>query len=220
MIGAFITGTDTDVGKTFITCALAAELARTKRVAAIKPVESGCAEGPEGLVAADAERIAAAAGGWQAPEARCLYRFAAPLAPAVAARLVRKSVDLAECVGFVKAVAAEAEVVLVEGAGGWRVPLTETETIADLARRLGLPVLIVGRAGLGTINHTVLSAEAVARDGCDLLGVVLSVRPGDSLSAAMTNADEIARQIRPSIVSLVRDRDDVAAVARRLLDHY
>ncbi len=220
MIGAFITGTDTDVGKTHITCALAAELARVKRVAAIKPVESGCAEGPSGLIAADAEKIAAAAGGWQSPDGRCLYRFAAALAPAVAARAVRQTVDIAECVGFVKAVAADADVVLVEGAGGWRVPLNEEETIADLARRLGLPVLIVGRAGLGTINHTVLTAEAVARDGCDLLGVVLSVRPTDSLSAAMTNADEIARQIRPSIVSLVRDQDDVAAVARRLLDHY
>ncbi|MCE9577848.1 MAG: dethiobiotin synthase [Deltaproteobacteria bacterium] len=220
MIGAFITGTDTDVGKTHITCALAAELAREKRVAAVKPVESGCTEGPGGLVASDAEKIAAAAGGWQSADGRCLYRFAAPLAPAVAARLVRRSVDIAECVGFVKAVAAEADLVLVEGAGGWRVPLTDEETIADLARRLGLPVLIVGRAGLGTINHTVLTAEAVARDGCELLGVVLSVRPGDSLSAAMSNADEIARQIRPSIVSLVRDQGDVAAVARRLLDHF
>lgn len=220
MIGAFITGTDTGVGKTFVTAALAGHLSATRKVAAVKPVESGCETGPAGMVAADAEAIAAAAGGWQSPTARCLYRLAAPLAPAVAARRERVDVDLAECVGFVKAVAAGADLVLVEGAGGWRVPLTESERISDLAVRLGLPVLVVGRAGLGTINHTVLTVETIARDGCELLGVVLSVRPDESVAMAMSNAEEISRQIRPGTVSLVRDAVDVEPLALRILARF
>jgi dethiobiotin synthetase len=219
MIGAFITGTDTDVGKTYVTCALAAEISTVRRVAAVKPIESGCMAGAEGLIAADAEAIALAAGGWQPKESRCLYRFAQPLAPAVAARSEGTRVDLAECVGFVKAIAADASVVLIEGAGGWRVPLTDDQTIAHLAKRLGLPVLVVARAGLGTINHTVLTVEAIARDGCDLLGVVLSIRPTESLAMAMSNADEISRQVRPSLVSVMRDRGDIAGLARRLVEH-
>jgi dethiobiotin synthetase len=210
--GLFVTGTDTDVGKTFVTTALAARLTgRGWRVAAVKPAESGCAEGADGeLNAADADAIARAAGDWQDPRSRCLYRFRTPVAPGVAARREGKTVDLDECVGFVKAVAAAAELVLVEGAGGWRVPLdTGDRTIADLAKRLGLPVVVVARAGLGTINHSVLTAEAIARDGCELAAIVLSIRPGEDVAAAMSNADEISRLIRPGYVRLLRTPTDV-----------
>jgi dethiobiotin synthetase len=215
--GLFVTGTDTGVGKTFVTAALASRLSgRGWRVAAVKPAESGCELGPGGLVAADAETIAVAAGDWQATTARCLYRMRAGVAPGVAARSEGVAIDLVECVAFVKAVAAQAEVVLVEGAGGWRVPLDgHGLTIADLARRIGLPVLIVARAGLGTINHAVLTAEAIHRDGCELAAVVLSVRPGEDLAMAMSNADEIARQIQPADVRVLREPSDVEALLDR-----
>lgn len=214
--GLFVTGTDTGVGKTFVTAALAADLAdRGVRVAAVKPMESGCAERDGVLVAADAEIIAAAAGGWQPTDARCLYKLRAPLAPGVAARREHVKIDLDECVGFVKAVAAHADVVLVEGAGGWRVPIDDRHTIADLARRLALPVLVVGRAGLGTINHSVLTARAVTHDGCVLAAVALSVQPEDDRLAAFSNAEEISRQIRPATVTLLRDRADAEALLGR-----
>ncbi len=211
MKGLFVTGTDTGVGKTFVTAALAARsTARGWRVAAVKPAESGCEVGPSGLIAADADIIAEAAGGWQDAASRCLYRLRAAVAPGVAARREGITIDLDECVGFVKAIAAHAELVLVEGAGGWRVPLDGgDQTIADLARRLGLPVVIVARAGLGTINHAVLTAEAVAHDDCELGAVVMSIRPGEDLAFAMSNAEEIARLIRPADVRLVRVESDV-----------
>jgi len=216
--GLFVTGTDTGVGKTFITSALASRLhQRSWKVAAVKPAESGCEIGPDGLIAADAESIAHAAGDWQDPSARCRYKLRAAVAPGVAARREQVEIDLDECVAFVKTIAERAEIVLVEGAGGWRVPLDgKTQTIADLAKRIDLPVLVVARATLGTINHTLLTAEAVTRDGCELAGVVMSVRPDDDLAAAMSNAEEIERLIGRSAVSVVRVPSDVDA----LLDHF
>jgi len=82
---------------------------------------------------------------------------------------------------------------LVEGAGGWRVPITATEDMSDLARLVGFPIVLVGRAGLGTINHTLLSLEAISRDGCEVAVVVLSCLPTDSRPFARANAAEIAR---------------------------
>jgi dethiobiotin synthetase len=219
--GLFVTGTDTGVGKTFITAALAAQLRnRGWQVAAVKPAESGCEAGADGLIAADADAIAAAAGGWQGREARCLYRLREPVAPGVAARREGVAIDLAECIAFVKAIASQAEIVLVEGAGGWRVPLDGAgHTIADLAKRVGLPIVVVARATLGTINHAVLSAEAIAHDGCELASIVLSVKPGDDFALAMSNAEEISRLIRPAVVRLVRAPEDVDPILDRFTWH-
>lgn len=211
MTGLFVTGTDTGVGKTFITAAIATRLrARRWKVAAVKPAESGCLAGDNGLVAADAEAIAHAAGDWQPPSARCLYRLREAVAPGVAARREGVDIWLDECVDFVRGAARDAEIVLVEGAGGWRVPLDgRGATIADLARAIALPVLIVGRAALGTINHTVLTAEAVSRDGCALVGIVLSVRPEDDATFARSNADQIESLVPGVDVWLVREPADV-----------
>jgi len=218
LTGLFITGTDTGVGKTFVTSAIARRLtARRWQVAAVKPAESGCEEGPNGLIAADAEAIAVAAGDWQPQNARCLYRMRAALAPGVAARAEGVAVDLSVCAAFVASAAARADLVLVEGAGGWRVPLDRGDgTIADLAKRLQLPVVIVGRGGLGTINHSVLTAETVQRDGCTVGAIVLSVRPDEDLQAANANAAEIARMVPGARVAVMRTASDLDA----LLDHF
>jgi dethiobiotin synthetase len=211
--GLFITGTDTGVGKTFVTRALAARLhARGWRVAAVKPAESGCAEG----IATDAEAIAVAAGDWQAPEARCLYRLREPVAPGVAARREGVDVTIDGCAAFARAVAEQAELVLVEGAGGWCVPLDPGYgTISDLAKEIDLPVLVVARATLGTINHAVLTAEAVASDGCTVAAIVLSVRPEDDVAMATSNAEEISRMLGGVHVQLVRTPPDVDALLDR-----
>jgi dethiobiotin synthetase len=194
LTGLFVTGTDTGVGKTFVTSALARRLAAGgRRVAAIKPAESGCRRGPDGLWAEDAETIAAAAGDWQGSEERCLYRFEAALAPGVAAELEGRVLALEDAVAFVRRVAARASVALVEGAGGWLVPLGGGQTIADLAVALSLPVLVVARGTLGTINHSLLTVQAIRARGLAVAGVVLSVRPTDDLAAAHANRREIER---------------------------
>ena len=198
MNGYFVTGTDTNVGKTYVTCAMSRRArALGHRVFAFKPVETGCVEGPDGeLLGADQELISSAAGDWQHGSLRGLYRFALPAAPFVAAKAVQATIDLARVTETARLGATEnhATLTLVEGAGGWRVPITAEADMSTLARVLGLPVLIVARAGLGTINHTLLTIEAVQRDGLPLAGVVLSQRGDDDPEAARSNRAEILRR--------------------------
>lgn len=198
MIGYFVTGTDTNVGKTYVACALVGRArALGHRVFAFKPIESGCAVAPDGeYIGADQELLASAAGDWQQGRLRGLYRFALPAAPLVAADAAHTLIDLELVAEATRAGAlqGEASLTIVEGAGGWRVPITASADMSTLARDLGFPVVIVARAGLGTINHTLLTIEAVERDGLPLAGVVLSRRPDDDLASSESNLREIVRR--------------------------
>jgi dethiobiotin synthetase len=190
MRGLLVTATDTGVGKTEVSCALLAN-ARAAGIDAVglKPAQSGV--GPD--EPSDAERLGAAAGWVEPPEVVCPYSFAAPLAPAVAARLEGRPIAFARIVELARAVAARRAAVLVEGAGGLLAPLTDRETYADLAVALGWPVLVVARAGLGTVSHTALTVEALRARGLELAAVVLNrVAPADDPSVPH-NPAEIAR---------------------------
>ena len=197
MIGYFVTGTDTNVDKTYVTCALARRArALGHRVFAFKPIETGCMASPTGeLVGADQELLHEASGGWQHGLLRGVYRFKLPAAPLVAADAEAATVDL-DVIAQVAHQGAEADGVsltLVEGAGGWRVPITRTADMGTMAKRLGLPVLIAARAGLGTINHTLLTIEAVEREGLSVAGVVLSERPEEDRTMTLSNQEQIGR---------------------------
>jgi dethiobiotin synthetase len=198
MNGYFITGTDTGVGKTYVGRALALR-ARTRghRVFAFKPIETGCAPGPDGeLVGDDQEQLAVAAGDWQQGMLRGVYRFPVPAAPRVAAEEAGVAIDVNLLVQTARLGAEQSDVslTLVEGAGGWRVPITDTDDMATLARYLALPVIVVARAGLGTINHSLLTVEAVQRDGLGVAAVVLSRRPDDDPAFAASNRRELIRR--------------------------
>jgi len=195
MNGYFVTGTDTGVGKTHVTSALA-RCARGlgKKVFAFKPVESGCEVVDGHLVGADMELLVQAGGDWQQGDLRGVYKLRSAVAPYVAALEDHVDIDLARIKRTVQDGAAQADVALVEGAGGWRVPLTPGQDIADLARELGLPVVIVCRATLGTINHSLLTIEAVERDGCRVAAVVLSRRPEESHAFTRSNCEQIRRR--------------------------
>jgi len=170
MSALFITGTDTNVGKTYVACALAHALRRAgRRVAVAKPVETGVTSQPE-----DARRLKEAAGDDSSLDDVCPLRFRAPLAPTAAARLERRSIDVDALVSWIEARKGAADVLLVEGAGGLLVPLCGTVTFADLAARCGLPVLIVAANRLGTVNHTALTARVATAARLDLRGFVLS----------------------------------------------
>lgn len=199
MNGYFVTGTDTNVGKTFVSCALARRAVSCgHRVVAFKPVETGCALLPDGSYRGDdQELLADAAGGWQTGPLRGIYRYPLPAAPLVAAEHAGGDpIDL----GLVERTFRDAvrdhgvSFALVEGAGGWRVPITSEADMSTLARRLALPVIIVARAGLGTINHTLLTIEAVERDGCRVGAVILSQRGADDPEATLSNRDQIVRR--------------------------
>jgi dethiobiotin synthetase len=205
MRGLFITGTDTGVGKTEVTCALVAN-ARAAGVDAVamKPAQSGVTPGEP----TDAERLHEASGRAEPLEVLCPYSFAAPLAPAVAARLEGRTISFGAIVDRVRALADRHARVLVEGAGGLIVPLSDAHTYADLAVALGLPVLVVARAGLGTVNHTALTVEALAARGLVLAGIVLN-RVCDTDDASVPyNVAEIARVTgREPLASLPYARD-------------
>jgi dethiobiotin synthetase len=190
MRGLFVTATDTGVGKTEVACALLAEArARGLDAVGMKPAQSGVVAGEP----SDAERLHAASGAVEPLEALCPYSFGAPLAPAVAARVEGRSVSFARVVDGARALAARHAAVVVEGAGGLLVPLTEEATYADLAAALALPVLVVARAGLGTVNHTALTVEALRRRGLAIAAIVLNRTVAQDDPSVPHNAAEIAR---------------------------
>lgn len=210
----FVTGTDTGVGKTTVACAiLAAARARGLTVDAIKPVETGCSADAGGqLHPADAVALARAAG---QDQPRALQLFAAPLAPAVAAELEGRAVDVDLLVeGVARARAAAPDLLLVEGAGGLLVPLTAHLDMAGFAVQLGLPLLVVARDGLGTINHTLLTLEAAARRGLTVAGVVLNAAlPGTPRRDAERNALEISRRGSARLLGILHPLADQAPAA-------
>jgi dethiobiotin synthetase len=182
-----VTGTDTNVGKTFVSCALIAALrARGRRVAVMKPVETGVRETPE-----DALALRAAATDPAPLDAVCPVRLRAPLAPSVAARLEGTRIDPADLVRRVTARASDADLLLVEGAGGLLVPIAGRFTFADLALGCRLPLLVVGANRLGTVNHMALTARAAAQCGLAVHGFVLSQPQPLADESAPTNAAEI-----------------------------
>jgi dethiobiotin synthetase len=208
--GFFVTGTDTGVGKTFVTCALARHARSTgHQVFAFKPIETGCQDVEGRRVGADQELLAEAAGGWQQGLLRGLYRFSKPAAPLVAAEAEGESVDLDVIARLLREGAQKVDLVLVEGAGGWKVPITQTADMSTLARRTGLPVIVVARAGLGTINHSLLTVEAVERVDVPVHALVLSVLPGDDPDFAASNAEQLSRRWSGRVM-LLRSPADVA----------
>lgn len=168
----FVTGTDTEVGKTVACCALVRELARRwRRVAALKPVASGCENTADGLRNEDARALMQAANLALPYELVNPCAFEPPIAPHLAAVECGRAIDLAEAaVGQARARELGADWLVVEGVGGWSVPLGPELMLADLARAFTDEVVLVVGLRLGCINHALLTAEQVRRDGFRLVG--------------------------------------------------
>lgn len=170
-----MTGTDTGVGKSVVAAgACAALAARGVRVAAFKPAVTGLDEEPVEGWPPDHELLAGAANVGQAPEEVAPYRFGPPVSPHHAAELEGSEVDSAVLLRVARAAAARADLLVAEGVGGLLVPLTPGYLVRDLALDLGLPVVVAARAGLGTINHTLLTVEAARAAGLIVAGVVMT----------------------------------------------
>ena len=190
--GIFITGTDTGIGKTLVAATLLAALNRSGcRAVGMKPVASGC------------ERTQA---GWRNDDARLLiehgagdptyptvnpYALPKPIAPHLAAREHGVEIRLDPIVGAFEALCTSSELIVVEGVGGWAVPLSAALMQADLVRALRVPVILVVGLRLGCLNHALLSARAIAADGCDLIGWI-----GNRIDPAMAQADANIETLR------------------------
>jgi dethiobiotin synthetase len=207
VIAYFVTGTDTAVGKTTVSRALlAAGTARGLRTRCCKPVESGCTLAADGaLVPHDAEALWAATDRVQPLDSACLYRFQDPVAPGVAAERAGENIEFGRIARHVCALGEAAlDLLVVEGAGGLLVPLGAGQSIADLAVALALPLLIVARPELGTINHTLLTIEAARSRALAVRGVVFSAaRPGVEAGAMASNAAEIYKATGVSVLGVV-----------------
>lgn len=179
MQGVFITGTSTDVGKTFVGVAIARAITRRKvKVIPRKPIESGCTRQGEELIPPDATALKEAAD-YQGPLSDvCPYRFEPPISPVRAAHLANKILTTEQLVNICLE-GSEDGFVLVEGAGGFYSPLAENGLNADLAVALQLPVLLVADDRLGVLSQVLLNAEAMQMRGLILAGVVLNQLDGD-----------------------------------------
>lgn len=201
--GFFITGTDTEVGKTWVSAALLSALkARGHSTAAMKPVSAGCVETPEGLRNEDAlilQRHATLALPYEQVNP---YAFAPPIAPHLAAARIGQRIDIAPVKAIFDSIAPHADYLVVEGAGGWRVPLNERETIADLAKVLDLPVILVVGMRLGCINHALLSCESIAGHGVKLAGwVANSILP--DFAELEENIDTLRQRIDAPLLGVI-----------------
>ncbi|POR48215.1 dethiobiotin synthetase [Paraburkholderia eburnea] len=172
-VSFFVTGTDTEIGKTFVSAALLRGLTHASlRAAALKPIAAGAYELDGVWHNEDADQLDAAASVLLPPEMRTPFLLKEPAAPHIAAALEGVTLDMARIVDCHRAACERADAVVVEGVGGFRVPLTPTEDTADLAVALGLPVVLVVGMRLGCISHALLTAEAVAARGLKIAGWV------------------------------------------------
>jgi len=169
--GFFITGTDTGVGKTSIACALMHSFARAgQRVVGMKPVAAGATRTAIGLSNEDVVHLRAAANVEAPLDLINPYCFEPPIAPHLAAAQEDIEIEFDAIAQAYAALAARAEVVIVEGVGGWRAPLNAMQDGADLAVRLGLPVILVVGIRLGCLNHALLTAHAIEDRGLVFAG--------------------------------------------------
>ncbi len=193
--GLFVTGTDTGVGKTVAAAAIARYFrTRGRRVGVCKVAATGCERRREGLVSPDAEYLAHWADATEPLDVVCPQRWAEPLAPAVAGGREGRMIDWTAVRSSLVEVAGRNEVVVVEGVGGVMVPMDEQHTVLDVARWLMLPTVVVARPGLGTINHTLLTVNALRAAGVPVAGVVVNryPPPDEADVAAETNPAAIA----------------------------
>ena len=211
----FVTGTDTGVGKTLISCALLhAYAAQGKRVAGMKPVAAGCDEDD---LNDDVKQLRAASNILASLGQINPYSFLHPVAPHIAARNAGVRIDLGRILTSYRELASQSDVVIVEGAGGFCVPLNDTEDSADLALQLGLPVIMVVGMRLGCINHALLTALAISDCGLKCAGWVANVLD-EGMPAFQENIEALERRVGAPLLGVVpfMKQPDARAAAAHL----
>ncbi len=208
--GIFITGTDTDVGKTVVAAGLALVLrSQGIRVGVMKPIATGCLNFGNRLVSVDAAFLMEAAEnewtGFTSPS-----RYKHPVAPKVAAELEKKEIDLDQIREAYAELEKNYDFLIVEGIGGLMVPIHPKYYVTDLIHEFKIPLLVVSKPGLGTINHTLLTVDAARIRGLDVKGIVFNRVPRANLSISeMTNPKVIAELSKVPILGSLPDIEDL-----------
>lgn len=207
----FITGTDTDVGKTVIaTGFLAAANQAGLRTAAIKPISAGCELTEQGMTNADALQLQAAASHALPYQQVNPVALEPAIAPHIAANEAGKRLSASRLTGFCRGLSLlPVDLVVIEGAGGWRVPINERETLANVACELNCAVIVVVGMRLGCLNHTLLTVEAIRRDGLKIAGWVANIIDPD-MPRLNENIDTLKQRIAEPCLGIVPRLDDLS----------
>lgn len=199
----FVTGTDTNVGKTLIAAGLlVAAKNKGLTTAALKPVAAGCEQTSEGLRNSDALLLQSVITQPLSYDQINPYALQAAIAPHIAAQQEKRSLSVDRLSGFCRGVLSSANFTLLEGAGGWRVPINARETLADLAKNLQLPVIVVVGVRLGCINHALLTFEAIIRDGLSIAGWVANCVDAE-MPALQENIDSLRARLPAPCLGVV-----------------
>ena len=195
MIAYFVTGTDTEVGKTWVTLGLMSALqAKGLSVAGMKPIASGCSVTESGLRNDDAVKIRKQASYEAVYDDINPYSYEPPIAPHVAAKQIGETIQLHIIDASYRRLSERVDAIVVEGIGGWRVPFGKGLQTKDLVKHLQIPVILVVGLRLGCINHALLSAEAIAADGVQLMGWV-----SNHIDPSYIEAQETLEQLSEAI---------------------
>jgi dethiobiotin synthetase len=212
--GYFITGTDTDVGKTMVTLGLMQYLQQQgKTVAAMKPVASGCEQTSGSLRNDDAVQLLQQSSIRLAYDLVNPYAFEPAIAPHIAAAQCGVRIELEKIQQAYTALTDQADCVLVEGVGGWQVPLNGSATMADLAVQLGLDVILVVGMRLGCLNHALLTVTAIQSSGLKLAGWVANCLPSIQVEATDENINTLKSMISEPLLGIVPALPEVSPKA-------
>lgn len=218
MKGLFVTGTDTGVGKTLIAGGIANLLRfNGKRVGVFKPIGTGCTHQHEGLINADADFLRTCS--------HCNFSlseinpvgYVTPAAPLVCEEFENRVVDFPKIAETYKKICADSDYMIVEGIGGVRVPISANIDVLDLAKEFQMPVLIVTRPDLGTINHTLLTIDAVRATGLEIAGVVISGYDIESAGLAEESLAGVLEECGNVDVLSIVPKDDESSVEENKL---
>jgi len=215
MASFLITGTDTEIGKTWASLALIHYFKNQGfKVAGMKPVATGCRDTEQGLRNEDAEQLLNLSGLNLLYNLVNPYTFVPPLSPHIAAAQLEQTIRLDKIIQAYQILNAQADIVIVEGIGGWRVPLNDTQSIKDIAQAIELKVILVVGIRLGCINHGLLSAESIVQDGCDLVGWIANIIDPDF--SAQSSIDTLKTRIKAPLLGQLPflKKQDVSQLAR------
>lgn len=210
--GYFVTGTDTGIGKTVVASGLIQALAqRGLKVAGMKPVASGCVETKSGWRNDDADRLMAAANVEASYSTVNPYAFEPAIAPHIAAQLQGNDISLEKILKCFNTLQTKADCVVVEGAGGWLVPLGSKLTMADVAAELGLPIIMVVGLRLGCLNHALLTIDAIQARGLEIAGWVANQVEPD-FPALNENMATLSARISSPCLGQIPFLDNIATI--------
>ena len=219
--GYFITGTDTGIGKTIVSTLLIQHfIAQGEKVIGMKPIASGAQLVDGRLQNEDARALLTAANVAASYELINPYCFAPAIAPHIAAAKSQTTISFAHIFDCYAQLAARADRIIIEGVGGWRVPIDDQHDVADLATALNLPVILVVGVRLGCLNHAVLSAEAILAKGCNLIGWVANCVDAKMPAYEENIASLTLRIPRPLLAVIPNLKSDESISAARVSWHF